>query len=91
MSKALSQDERDLALIAADDLFCRVPDADTQCYALLQAMQRGERLTVAKAMYEYGVYALSQRCGELRVKWGWPIRSTMIELPNGKRVAEYSL
>ena len=53
-------------------------------------MQDGERLTVAKALSEYGVYALSQRCGELR-KMGWPIKSAMKTLKNGKRVAEYSL
>ena len=39
---------------------CRVPERGTQCYELLMAMQRGARLTVAKAITEHGVYALSQ-------------------------------
>lgn len=53
---------------------CKVPERGTQCYELLIAMQRGVRLTVAKALTEYGVYALSQRCGDLR-DMGWPIQS----------------
>lgn len=57
---------------------CRVPDKDTQCYRLLAAMKRGERLTVARALNEYGVYALSQRCGELRDEYGWPIQSRYV-------------
>ena len=69
---------------------CRVPARDTQCYRLLLAMQTGERLTVAKALSKYGVYALSQRCGELK-RMGWPVDSVMKTLGDGKRVAEYSL
>lgn len=66
----------------------RVPKQDTQHYALLKAMQRGERLTVAKALSEYGVYALSQRVGELK-RMGWPIRSRMVTVESGARIAEY--
>ena len=57
---------------------CRVPERGTQCYELLMAMQRGARLTVAKALTEHGVYALSQRCGELRDEYGWPIQSRFV-------------
>lgn len=74
----------------AFDAPCRVPESGTQCHALLLAMQRGERLTVAEALTTYGVFALSQRCGELR-RAGWPIKSRMIVTASGKRVAEYSL
>lgn len=41
------------------------------------AMKQGERLTVGKALNEYGVYALSQRVGELK-KDGWPIQSKFV-------------
>ena len=44
----------------------RMPKRGTQHYELLMAMQNGERLTVAKALNKYGVYALSQRIGELK-------------------------
>lgn len=63
---------------------CRVPERGTQCYELLMAMQCGVRLTVAKALNEYGVYALSQRVGELRRVYGWPIESRFVG-----RVKEY--
>lgn len=69
---------------------CSVPEADTQLGVILRALQRGERLTVAVAMSEYGVYALSQRCGELR-KMGWPVQSKPVSTNSGKRIAEYSM
>jgi hypothetical protein len=56
----------------------RMPERGTQCYELLMAMQRGARLTVAKALIEHGVYALSQRMGDLRDDYGWPIRSRFV-------------
>ena len=54
-----------------------VPEKGTQCYELLMAMQFGVRLTGAKALNEYGVYALSQRMGDLR-RQGWPIQSKFV-------------
>ena len=64
------------------------PTAGTQCYELLAALQRGERLTVAEALTRYGIYALSQRAGELR-RAGWPVISEMVKVESGKRVAQY--
>ena len=61
-----------------------------QLWILLEALRRGERLTVAVALEKYDVYALSQRCGELR-RLGWLIRSKMIEVVSGKHVAQYWL
>ena len=68
----------------------RIPRKGTQHYELLTSMQAGERLTVAKALNEHGVYALSQRIGELK-KMGWPIQSRTIETNGGARVSEYWL
>lgn len=65
---------------------CTVPPRETQCYRLLRAMQEGVRLTVAKALNEYKVYALSQRVGDLKRIYGWPVKSRFV----GK-VKEYSL
>jgi len=61
-----------------------------QCEQLLEAMKRGESLTVADALSRYGVYALSQRCGEL-IKQGHPVKVEMITVLSGKRVAKYSI
>jgi hypothetical protein len=67
---------------------CRIPKQDTQHYALLRAFQRGERLTVAAALSAYGVYALSQRVGDLK-KMGWPIISRTVTTTAGARISEY--
>lgn len=48
----------------------------------------GGTLTVAEALTQYGIYALSQRCGDLRSE-GYPLDSRMIETPTGKRIAQY--
>ncbi len=69
---------------------CRVPERGTQCYELLMAMQQGVRLTVAKALSEYGCYALSQRVGDLKRRYGWPIQSRKIDVGTA-HVSEYWL
>lgn len=70
---------------------CVLPPRGSQCYELLMAMQQGARLTVAVAMTRHGVYALSQRCGELRREYGWPIKSRWVETAGGAKVKEYFL
>ncbi len=60
----------------------------TQLEALAAAFDRGERLTVLTAIDKYGVYALSQRCGEL-FKSGYPVESKSLKLPSGKWVSLY--
>ena len=69
---------------------CRLPERGTQCYELLMAMRQGVRLTVAKALTQYGVYALSQRVGELKRKYGWPIKSRTVNVGSAT-VSEYWL
>ena len=69
---------------------CTVPAAETQLGTLLRALQRGQRLTVAQAMTEYGCYALSQRMGDLK-RMGWPVLTSTITTNSGKRVAEYRM
>lgn len=69
---------------------CVVPDPETQLGTLLRALQRGERLTVAVALSEYGCYALSQRMGDLR-RMGWPVLTSTITTPSNKRIAEYRM
>lgn len=68
----------------------KIPPQDSQCYRILLMLQAGARLTVGTALKELGVYALSQRCGELRRKYGWPIQSRTVEA-GGAKVSEYWL
>lgn len=60
----------------------------TQLEALRAHFDAGGSLTVADALRDLGIYALSQRCGELE-REGYPVISRMIALPNGKHVAQY--
>ena len=60
----------------------------TQLEILADALDRGEHLTVAVALERYGVYALSQRCGDL-FRAGYPVESEFVKLPSGKSVKEY--
>ena len=61
----------------------------TQLETLAAAFDRGERLTVLTAIQQYNIYALSQRCGELDRKWGYPVESRTVSTPTGKHVSEY--
>ena len=70
---------------------CRVPDPDTQTYRILLYLQRGGKLTVAKAFAELGVYALSQRVGELKRDYGWPVKARALKVGPKTYVAEYFL
>lgn len=68
---------------------CRVPKRGSQAYELLCAMQAGDRLTTMDAFRRFGITTISQRIGELKRKYGWPILSR--DLPVGPRtiVSEY--
>lgn len=66
-------------------------ERQTQAALILKHLQDGNSLTVFQAMYEpFRCMALSQRCGDLK-RAGHPIKSEMVKLPSGKRVAQYSL
>ncbi len=62
----------------------------TQLEILKAAFERGESLTVADALSKYQVYALSQRCGDLR-KRGLALQSWWQKLPDGGKVKRYGL
>jgi hypothetical protein len=60
----------------------------SQRLEILRALAKGERLTPLRALEQFGCLSLSQRVGELK-REGWPIVSEMVDMPSGKRVAEY--
>ena len=62
----------------------------SQAQTLLAALKRGEKLTVLIALRKYDTFALSQRIGDL-IRSGHRIKSQMVRLKNGKRIAQYSL
>ncbi len=72
-------------------LECKLPPQGTQTYKILMYLKDGKRLTVAKALHDLGVYALSQRCGDLRMKFGWPIKSQPKQVGPKTIVSEYWL
>lgn len=66
-------------------------DTKGQKRELLAHLMTGNRITVLKALNEFGVYSLSQRLGELRRINGVPIKSRFITTATGKRIKEYWL
>jgi hypothetical protein len=62
----------------------------SQRLQILRTLAMGETLTTWSAIRMFGCTTLSQRCTELR-KQGWDIKSRMIKVVGGKRVALYSL
>lgn len=66
----------------------RLPERGTMMWELLMALKNGEKLTPLSALQHYRCFSLSQRMGELR-RSGWPIRSQMVSVNSGKKVAQY--
>ena len=62
----------------------------TQLDRLADWFGAGRTLTVAEALTQLGIYALSQRVGELK-RQGVPIEADMVQTPGGARVARYRL
>jgi len=64
--------------------------SETQNAKILAWLEQGNKITALQALKEFGCFRLASRIHDLREK-GWNITKEMIILPNGKRVAEYSL
>ncbi len=64
----------------------------TQTDAILELLRaRGDRgLTAIEALNEVGSFRLAARIADLHAA-GYDISSTMVTLPNGKRIARYVL
>ena len=57
---------------------------------ILMELKRGHRITPLDALREFNCFRLSGRILDLR-KQGYNIKTDMIELENGKKVASYFL
>lgn len=64
--------------------------SETQNAKILAWLSDGNKITALEALQKFGCFRLASRIHDLREK-GWNITKEMIILPNGKRVAEYSL
>ena len=62
----------------------------TQSDMILDALLRGETLTPLDALKKYGCFRLGARIWDLRHS-GYQIDRKMIEVGDGKHVAEYSI
>ncbi len=65
-------------------------DTKPQKELLLDYLLQGHRPTVNEALQELGIYALSQRVGDL-IRAGIPVQSQFITTPTGKRIKQYWL
>jgi len=65
-------------------------DPGAQCKMILRALRRGEKLTPLDMLARFGVYRASGRIFDLR-REGHPIKTVIVKVPSGKRVAQYSL
>lgn len=62
----------------------------SQCSDILQHMQSKGPITPIEALNDYGCFRLAARINDLR-EAGHDIKTSSLELPNGKVVAQYSI
>ena len=63
----------------------------SQCWQLVEYFRAGGSLTVAESLHKFGIYALSQRCGEVNAHpniYGIEIESETVCV-NGKHFSRY--
>ena len=64
----------------------------SQHHDIIAYLREHGTLTTGEALAKLGVYALSQRVGDInRGDYGVQIRADMIVVESGKRVAQYSI
>jgi hypothetical protein len=64
----------------------------SQHHTIINYLRTNGTLTTGEALTKLGVYALSQRVGDInRGQYGVNIRRDMVEVDSGKRVARYSI
>ena len=64
--------------------------SESQNAQIIAWLEEGNKITAYEALKHFGCLRLASRIHDLR-EMGWNIVKEMIILPNGKRVAEYSL
>ena len=62
----------------------------TQFRMIIEALKKGEKITPLDALGRFGCFQLPARIFEMK-RAGYKIKTEMVELCNGKRVARYYL
>lgn len=63
----------------------------SQSKAIFDYLMTGQTLDNQKAYKLFNMFCLSQRVSDLRLIYGIPVQSCLINLPNGKRFSSYWL
>jgi hypothetical protein len=63
--------------------------AETQTLKIQRWLAQGHTLTPIEALKRFGTLRLGARAWDLK-RAGWPIKSRMVNVGEGRRVAEYS-
>lgn len=66
------------------------PQRSTQTQAILRHLQSGKAITPLESLQLYGCFRLTSRIYDIK-KLGFKIESKMVDVGNGKHVAEYTL
>ncbi len=61
---------------------------ESQTKMIKAHLDQGKTITAFEALSDYHCFRLASRISDLK-QAGYPVDKTMIELPNGKRVAQY--
>ena len=62
----------------------------SQTLALQRWLAAGHTITPLQALMKFGTLRLSGRIYDLK-KLGWPVKSRLVKMPSGRRVAEYRI
>ena len=74
----------------AEGRFPTLSTTESQCSRILAYLQTGKSLTGMEALRKFDCFRLGARIYDLKDR-GHAIESELIRLPNGKRVARYTL
>lgn len=80
----------DFGLFAEPTTHPEPKSGKSQNAEILRWLRRGQGLTPLEALQQFGCSRLAARIADLK-EAGHPIVSELITLPNGKRVARYTL
>jgi hypothetical protein len=62
---------------------------ETQLLAIQRHLAAGHTLTPLEALEKFNCMRLGARCWELK-RAGWPVKTELVTVESGKRVARYS-
>lgn len=64
--------------------------AQSQTVLILNALQKGRKLTPLDALHDFGCFRLCARIWDIK-RMGYEVNKQMINVANNRRVAQYSI